>query len=163
MTSAIELVRLAIAFEGRIWIDNDRLELDVPDDFPAGLIQLLREHKIEVLEYLRQHPKPAVKQYRLRYPEFPQTSDQELAEILQTVRRRGLILVWSTTLKDLVAFHRPELDLRQIPPGFVPYSTRELTVLFGQDAALSKEGLRLVHEAKKYGGRVIDDLTGGSF
>jgi hypothetical protein len=155
MTSAVELVRLAIAFEARLWIDDDRLELDVPADFPAGLVLLLREHKAEVLGYLRQHPIPAETQYRLKYPRFPQASDQELAEILQTVQQRGFVLVWSTNLNDLVAFHRPELDLHLIPPGFVPYSTRELAVLFSQDVEPpSTEGLRLIHEAKKYGGRI---------
>ena len=161
MTSAMELVRLAMAFEARLWVANERLELDVPEDFPDGLVQLLRENKAEVLGYLRQHPVPDVKKYPLKYPDRPRTSDQELAEMVQTVRDRGFVLAWSTALNDLVAFHKSEIDLRLIPPGFVPYSTKELAVLFSNDQdPPSIESLRLIHEAKKYGGRIIDGPAG---
>ena len=42
------------------------------------------------------------------------------------------------------------------PPGFVPYSKQEMEELFGEGKdAPSPEGLRLIHEAKKCGARVI--------
>ena len=37
----------------RLWAEKDRLELDAPADFPDEMIELLRQHKAEVLAYLR--------------------------------------------------------------------------------------------------------------
>ena len=162
MNAAMELVRLTAAFNARLWMENDRLELDVPADFPTGLVQLLREHKAEVLDYLSQHPQPSGQRWRIKFSESQYSDDAEIEDIRQSIHQRGVVLVWSTALDDLVAFHRPEFDLHDIPPGFVPYSTRELAVLFGQHGVPSHENLKLIHEAKKYGVRIIDDAEGKS-
>jgi len=66
------------------------------------------------------------------------------------------VLLWSTILEDYIAFYRTEADRKKIPPGFVPYSEQELRELFGEGkTAPSPNGLRLIHQAKKYGGRII--------
>jgi len=52
-----------------------------------------------------------------------------------------------------VAFYKTEADRKKIPPGFVPYSDQELRQLFRVGKTVPKS-LRLVDEAKKYGGRI---------
>jgi len=60
-------------------------------------------------------------------------------------------------LKDLVAFYKTETDPKKIPAGFVAYSDQELRELFGDGkSAPSPKHLRLIHEAKKHGGQIID-------
>jgi uncharacterized protein YaaR (DUF327 family) len=108
------------------------------------------------MEYLSQHPLTTNRSYQLKYPQAQSANDDELAEMLQTVDQRGLVLVWSETLNDLVAFHKAGLDLLQIPPEFVPYSTWELSVLFRNDNDLNIEDLRKIHQYKKNGCRIID-------
>jgi hypothetical protein len=56
-----------------------------------------------------------------------------------------------------VAFYKTEADREKIPPGFVPYSDKELFELFGKNSSPRKHTLRLIHEAKKLGARVVDN------
>lgn len=85
-----------------------------------------------------------------------QPSDPELAEIVRRVHEDGYVLLWSTVLKDLVAFYKTESDLKKIPPLYIPYSEQELRALFGDaKTAPSPNGFYLIHEAKKHGGRII--------
>ncbi len=59
-------------------------------------------------------------------------------------------MLWSDVLRDLVVFHRDDVDPATIPPGFVPYSEDELQHLFGEDGAEPPlNALRLIHAAKK--------------
>ena len=94
--------------------------------------------------------------YRLKYPDAP-ADDQELTEIENRVLTKGYVLLWSNTLNDFVAFYKTEADREKIPPGFVPYSDKELFELFGKSSSPRKHTLRLIHEAKKLGARVVDD------
>ena len=92
---------------------------------------------------------------RLKYPDAP-ADDQELTEIENRVSTKGYVLLWSNTLNDFVAFYKAEADREKIPPGFVPYSDKELYELFGKNSSPRKHTLRLIHEAKKLGGSVVD-------
>jgi len=94
------------------------------------------------------------KGYRLKYPDA-QATDDELEEIAESVRTEGYVLLWSKELSDLVLFYRDKETKSEIPPGFVPYSVKELCELFGGNP-VSEHELRLIHEAKKRGGRVIN-------
>jgi hypothetical protein len=90
----------------------------------------------------------------LKYPTDQVTRD-ELKEIEERVHNEGYILLWSTVLRDLVAFYRDDAARSRIPPGFVPYSDAELKELFGENRPpISKSSLRLIHEAKKSGGYI---------
>jgi hypothetical protein len=160
MTTAAELVQLVQALGARLWAEEERLELDAPDDFPSSLVQLLRQYKAEVLNYLRQHSNKRQQNYRLKYPELKQPDDPELAEMVRCVNQQGYVLLWSTVLGDLIAFYKVGTGLRDILPGFVAYSDRKLQVLFREGGLLSAESLRLIHEAKKYGGRITDESRG---
>jgi hypothetical protein len=93
--------------------------------------------------------------YHLKYPDAP-ADDQELTEIENRVLTKGYVLLWSNTLNDFVAFYKTEADREKIPPGFVPYSDKELFELFGKNSSPRKHTLRLIHEAKKLGGCVVD-------
>jgi hypothetical protein len=63
-------------------------------------------------------------------------------------------------LGDLIAFYKIGTNLAEIPPGFVPYSDRELQVLFVDGGLLPVESLRLIHEVKKFGGQIADESRG---
>jgi hypothetical protein len=94
--------------------------------------------------------------YHLKYPDTP-ADDQELTEIENRVLTKGYVLLWSNTLNDFVAFYRTEADCEKIPPGFVPYSDKELFELFGKNSSPRRQTLRLIHEAKKLGARVVEN------
>lgn len=55
---------------------------------------------------------------------------------------------------------RPFPGDRPDPTPFSQASTREMAVLFSKDSASSTENLRLIHEVKKYGGRIVEGRTG---
>jgi hypothetical protein len=75
-----------------------------------------------------------------------------MTELVRRVEEEGYVLLWCEVLRDLVAFHRNDVDPATIPAGFVPYSDDELRHLFGEDGAqLSPDGLRLIHTAKRTG------------
>jgi len=95
--------------------------------------------------------------YRVKYPDA-QATRQELEEIVERVHGEGYVLLWSTVLRDLVAFYRDEEARSNIPPGFVPYSEAELEELYGDGKPpISTSTLRLIHEAKKHGGQVVNN------
>ena len=58
-----ELIDKVRAHGGVIWVDGDRLELDLPPTFPDNLIGSLKEHKAEAIEYLTSH-----ELFRLPFP-----------------------------------------------------------------------------------------------
>ena len=95
--------------------------------------------------------------YHLKYPDS-HTTEQELREIAARVHKEGFVLLWSHVLKDFAAFYNTEADREKIPLGFVPYSKDELWGLFGEEKKYpSRQTLRLIHEAKKLGGCVVDN------
>ena len=96
--------------------------------------------------------------YRLKYPEHDQATDAELADLEEQVNTMGYVLLWSNLLADFVSFYRDESDLQRIPDCFVPYSEGEIWELFrDRENDPSPDGLRLIHEAKKQGGRVLSE------
>ena len=52
MTIAVELVRHVQSLGARLWVEEEQLQLDAPSDFPDDLIDLLRQHKADILEIL---------------------------------------------------------------------------------------------------------------
>jgi hypothetical protein len=129
--------------------EGPKLWLEPGSAVPPELLSEVKAHKPELLKILK------IKGYHLKYSE-PEATDHELAEIKARVNVEGYILLWSTVLQDLIAFYRGEADKSKIPPGFVPYSLRELKELFGKGSKVSKNELRLIHEAKRQGGVIKD-------
>ena len=119
---------------------------------PSALVAELRRHKDEIRAEL------AKRRYRPDFP-LPAQRDDEMTELERRVEEEGYVLLWCEVLRDLVAFHRNDVDPATIPAGFVPYSDDELRHLFGQDGTQpSPDGLRLIHAAKQ-AGVVITDST----
>ena len=117
----------------------------VPQEFQSDL----RQHKPEILRHLIQ------RRYEPVYPHQDQRED-ELKELVRRVGEEGYVLLWCEVLRDLVAFHRDDVDPATIPAGFVPYSDDEVHHLLGDDGAqLSLDGLRLIHLAKKAGAGIL--------
>jgi len=133
-----------------VTVSGDKLLLEPGSSVPTELVEELKSHKPEVLGLLK------LRGYHLRYP-GNHVTDKELTEIEARVERDGYILLWSNTLNDFVAFYKAEVDREKIPPGFVPYSDKELLELFGKNSSPRKHTLRLIHEAKKLGGCVVDN------
>ena len=136
-------------------VADDRLVLDVPEDFPDDLVQCLQKQKRDVMDSVRSSSIVWLKQrYRRNYPGNG-TGTREMAEIEHVVGEEGISLTWSDVLQDFVAFCRSEEDREKIPPGFVPYSDAELFHLFGPaQPEISTSMLRLMHAAKKAGARI---------
>ena len=68
----------------------------------------------------------------------------------------GYCLLWSNVLSDFVAFVRTDEDAKAVPRYFTVYNLAELLEVFG-DEAPSPSALKLIHNAKKFGGRIISD------
>ena len=121
---------------------------------PPELRSDLRQQKPEIISYLIQ------RRYEPVYPHQDQRDD-EMTELVRRVEEEGCVLLWCEVLRDLVAFHRDDVDPATIPAGFVPYSDDELRHLFGEDGAQpSPDGLRLIHAAKKTGAIITNSSKG---
>ena len=124
----------------------------VPQEFQSDL----RQHKPEIISYLIQQ------RYEHVFP-GPNQLDDEMTELVRRVEEEGYVLLWCEVLRDLVAFHRDDVDPATIPPGFVPYSDDELRPLFGKDGDQpSPDALRLIHAAKKTGAIITNSRKEGS-
>ena len=137
-------------FKAQLIPEGQQLRIRAPEPLPSTLVEQLKAHKEEIISILK------LQGYRQKY-NTEEASTQELNEIARRVNNEGYVLLWSTVLNDLVAFYRDEDARSKIPPGFVAYSDDELQELFGEGRqSASEHTLRLIHEAKKQGGRVID-------
>jgi hypothetical protein len=75
--------------------------------------------------------------------------------VVRQVRQKGYVCLWSTVLEDNIAFVDDILEEDLRPKGFVIYTLNELSKLFG-DLSLSADSLRMIHNAKKYGGKITN-------
>ena len=151
--NAATLIAQCKEFRAILVPEGEHLRVRAPDPLPPDILEELRQHKSEIIEYLTS------KRYPLKYPDVP-ADDQELLEIENRVLTKGYVLLWSNTLNDFVAFYKTEADREKVPPGFVPYSDKELYELFGKNLSPRKHTLRLIHEAKKLGGCVVGNESG---
>ena len=117
---------------------------------PSDLLEELRKHKDEIRRELARCQCEDVYSH-------PDQRDYELMELVRRVGEEGYVLLWCEVLRDLVAFHRNDVDPAAIPAGFVPYSEDELRHLFDEDGAQpSPDALRLIHKAKTVGAIVSE-------
>lgn len=149
MNRAPEIIANLEAMQFRIGLDGNDLTLSYPKSTSPDAVERarhdLRKHRQQVISFLKGLP--------LKYP-GTETTGEEAGEIAERLERYGCILLRSVVLEDFIAFYRTEADRSKIPPGFVPYSEAELEKLFG-DGSIGEQRLKLIHEAKKQGARIV--------
>jgi len=92
--------------------------------------------------------------YVNEYPDKP--PEWHAKEVARLMRKQGFCVFWSVTLEEQIAFIKDGTYRDAIPEGVVAYTKAELKEMFGEgQPLLTKEGLRLIHEAKKYEGQVL--------
>ena len=81
--------------------------LCAPGSMPQEFQSDLRQHKPEILRHLIQ---------RRCEPVFPHPDQrgEELRELVRRVEEEGYVLLWSSVLEDLLAFHRDDVDLARL-------------------------------------------------
>jgi hypothetical protein len=119
--------------------EGETLVLEPAELVPPELIDDIRLHKSELINKVP--------------PRHP--LDSELSAIVYQVSAKGYACLWSTVLEDNIAFVGDILEDDLRPVGFVIYTLDELSKLFG-DSSLSADSLRMIHTAKKYGGKITD-------
>ena len=123
---------------------DGRLDLRPGSRVPPDLRDEVRDHKADLLKLLA-GGEPAA---------------HELLRIIKAVRTRGYALLGSNVLGDLIAFVLDEQDVKKIPSMYTIYTVDELSTLFGEQQ-YSVDELRLIHVAKKYGGRIRPEVWAG--
>lgn len=98
--SAPDLIREVQANGGAIWVEGERLELEVPDSFPETLIEELRDHKAEILAALCHRADSASLPFPIGYGGLP-AAQVEAAEaimdkmgVTDPILRKYNILSW---------------------------------------------------------------------
>ena len=156
MTIAAALIAQAHNMGATFEVTTSGVDVIRPEEpLPSVLLAELRRHKDEIRSEL------AKRRYRPIFP-HPDQRDDEMTELVRRIEEEGYVLLWCEVLRDLVAFHRNDVDPATIPSGFVPYSDDELRHLFGEDGAQpSPDGLRLIHAAKKTGAIITNSRKEG--
>ena len=119
--------------------DGQYLDLRYNDPPPEDLRQMLRDHKQEILSLLKPQP--------------PLWHAQEIA---RAVQKEGVCLFWSDVLQEVIAFAKD--DKQSVPAGFVTYTSAELKELHKGEATIAPQTLRMIHAAKKAGGKISKDV-----
>ena len=146
MSQPADLVEQARAMGAIFEVTTDGVTVRRPQGpLPSALVAELRRHKDEIRAEL------AKRRYSPAFP-HPDQRDDEMAELVRRVEEEGYVLLWCEVLRDLVAFHRDDVDPATMPAPFVPYSDDEVRHLFREDGDQpSPDALRLIHAAKKTG------------
>ncbi len=154
MSQPADLVEQAKAMGAIFEVTTDGVTVRRPQGaLPYDLLEGLRRHKEEIRVEL------AKRRFTPAFP-HPDQLDDEMTELERRVEEEGYVLLWCEVLRDLVAFHRNDVDPVTIPAAFVPYSDDELQHLFGEDGSEpSPDGLRLIHAAKRTGAVITDSRS----
>ena len=131
----------------KVELDGTDIICEPSSKIPAELRPEIREHKSQIIALLHGRT------YRLHFAKGTDP-DIEYQELVRQVEEEGIVLLWSRTLKDFIAIFDMEADRSKVPAGFIPYSDKEVRILFSDD---KPEGsLRRIHDAKRSGA----DITG---
>jgi len=133
------LIRRLDALGITMKVSGRSLELRPGSRVPRNLHDEIRRHKLDLLNRLARQP-----------------SDSELIELVRTVNAQGYVLLWSNVLRDTIAFVKSYEDAGSVPRHFTIYTVDELMEIFG-DQTPSPSSLKLIHEAKKHGGRITGE------
>ena len=120
--------------------DGQYLDLRYNDPPPEELRQLLKTHKSEIIGVLK-----------------PRKPLWHAVKIMQAVEKEGLCLFWDELLGEVVAFIKDESFHSKVPGSIVAYTRAEIEELHGEGKPkIPPETLKMIHEAKKAGGKVAD-------
>jgi len=119
--------------------DGEHLDLHYQEPPPEDLRQMLRAHKQEILSLLK-----------------PQTPLWHAHEIYKAVQKEGVCLFWSDVLGEVIAYTKDDTFKNLVPVGVVVYTSEELRELFQDKPKITPETLRMIHQAKKTGGKVAE-------
>jgi len=120
--------------------EDGRLVIDSPEPLPDDLRRELREHKPEIIALLRVRP-----------PEWHANA------LNKAFRRDNFCIFWSDLFGEAIAYIRDESFRSKIPGNIVCYTGDELREMFGEGKpSLPPATKRLIHEAKKHGGKVAE-------
>lgn len=166
-----ELLTRAEELGVKLAVKGDKLAMKAMTAPPQDFLDSIRQHKAEVMAMLSAPAMPPIPpppqnplagvMAMLRGsgpPAIPPPPADPLAEAEEVARRVtecGICLVWGETVQDFMAFIKDDYPKEKVPPGFVVYTDSELKELFGEGKHPSRKTLRLIHEAKKQGCRVI--------
>lgn len=148
MTEVATLIEQARSLGATLRVQGDTVKVKAPAPLPAEVMEALRQHKAEIIRALTMPPVPPP----------PQNPVAEAERVPHIVREKGRCLLWAEAVKDYVAFALNDEEARKVPPGYVVYTLTELEALYGPGKkAPSLAVLRMIHQAKKLGGRVVGD------
>ncbi len=144
MSQSGDLVEQARAMGAIFEVTSHGVKVTRPQGpLPSELLAELRRHRDEIRAELDK------RRYSPAFP-HPAQRDDEMTELKRRVEEEGYVLLWCEVLRDLVAFHRDDVDPATMPAPFVPYSDDEVRHLFREDGDQpSPDALRLIHAAKK--------------
>lgn len=150
MSTGIALMRTAEReHRATFRLAGDRVDIEAPAPLPDDLLDGLRQHRSEILGYLR------LRGYRLKYP-GDGLGPEDVAEI-DRVERRGRVLLWVPWLQDVIAFCTSEAERARVPEGIVSYTSEEIAQLWsGGKTPPTPKQMRLIHAAKREGANVGD-------
>ena len=127
MSQSGDLVEQTRAMGAIFEVTTDGVTVRRPQGpLPSALLAELWRHKDEIRAEL------AKRRYRPIFS-HPAQRDDEMTELKRRVEEEGYVLLWCEVLRDLVAFHRDDVDPATIPAPFVPYSDDEVRHLFRED------------------------------
>ncbi len=128
-------------------VEGENIRYKPKEAAPPDFVEDLRQHKAEVIQELTVRPP---------VPPPPDNPMADAERVPRIVRAKGRCLLWAEAVQDYVAFALNEEEARKVPPGYVVYTLTELEALYGPDKkSPSMAQLRMIHEAKKLGGRVV--------
>lgn len=120
--------------------DGEHLDLHYQAPPPEDLRQLLKAHKSEILSVLK-----------------PRKPLWHAVKIMQALEKEGVCLFWDGLLGEVVAFIKDESFHSRVPGSIVAYTRDEIERLYGEGKPkLPPETWRLIHEAKRHGGKISD-------
>ena len=147
-----DLIRHIRATGADVQVRGDKVAIKPLNNIPTDVLTALIRNKGAVITRL--HREQSTNRTLLDHG----VEMEKLRGSEERVRRQGHILIWSALLGEPVYFCRDEQAADNAPRGIVAYTLDELEILFGEpESSPAVTSFQMVHRAKKYGGRIIDD------
>ena len=148
----VELIRQIRAVGADFQVRCDQLAVKPLNNIPQEVLTAVIRNKGAVIASL--HREQSIDKVLLDHG----VEKEVLRRSEVRVQSEGHILVWSTLFNEPAYFCRDNQAADNAPRGIVAYTLRELETLFGNpESSPSAAGFQMIHQIKKYGGRIVDD------